>query len=43
MEIGKPKRVFRAEPLVNPVPRRRTAKPPVPAPPAPKQEPVRAR
>jgi hypothetical protein len=43
MEIGKPKRIFRVEPLRDPVPARRKAEPArtQPAPAEPKQVPAR--
>jgi hypothetical protein len=40
MEIGKPKRIYRVEPVRDPVPARRPAEP---APPPAKPEPVRTR
>lgn len=39
MEIGKPRRVYRVEPVKDPVPRRQREREPVPSP-APAKEPV---
>jgi hypothetical protein len=43
MEIGKPKRIYRVEPLRDPVPARRQAAPAQPAPRPAKPEPVPSR
>jgi hypothetical protein len=43
MEIGKPKRIYRVEPVRDPVPARRQAAPAPPMPRPPKHEPVRSR
>jgi hypothetical protein len=41
MEIGKPRRIHRVEPLEHPVPRKIPAEPPEKAPAAPKQVPAK--